>query len=253
MSEKATCHIGTSGWSYDDWDEKFYPSDIPKTKWFTHYATKFDTVEMNATFYRGFKEKTFNKWYNEAPDNFLYVFKANRVITHRKYLKHVSENVKRFCDSVNTMKEKLGLILLQLHPKTSYDLELLKDALVSFDDPSIVAVEFRDNQWFNGDVYGMLKETGTIFCNIDSPKHQINDVVTSDKAYFRYHGRADWYRYDYSEDELRDFAKDMSKAAQNGVKEIYAFFNNDVDAYAPHNALKLKEIIYKDYKYLEVV
>lgn len=245
--KKATCHIGTSGWSYDAWDKKFYPRDIPKTKWFSFYTGHFDTVEMNATFYRSFKDQTFQKWYDKAPDDFLYVFKANRVITHRKYLKQVSDNVKRFCDSVNLVKDKFGLILLQLHPKTSYDPHLLKEAIASFDDPSVVAVEFRDERWFNDDIYGLLRETETIFCNIDSPKFVINDVVTSTKAYFRYHGRNDWYKYDYSEKELHSFAEDMSEAAKKGANGIYAFFNNDVDARAPHNALKLKEIINQDF------
>lgn len=252
MSKKAKCHIGTSGWSYDAWDTKFYPDDIPKTKWFKHYSGNFDTVEMNATFYRGFKDKTFKKWYDEAPDGFLYVFKANRIITHRKFLKNADENVKRFCDSVNQVNEKLGLILLQLHPNTSYEPDRLKKVLMSFNDPSIVAVEFRDKQWFNDDVYNILKETNSIFCNIDSPKFRVFDVITSDKAYFRFHGRSDWYRHDYSDRELHEFAKEMDRAANNGANDIYAFFNNDANAHAPHNALKLKEIITSEYKNLNL-
>lgn len=252
MSKKATCHIGTSGWSYDAWDTEFYPDDLPKTKWFKHYSDNFDTVEMNATFYRGFTNKTFVKWYNEAPENFLYVFKANRIITHRKYLKNVDENVKRFCDSVKQVNEKLGLILLQLHPNTSYDPALLKKALMSFGDPSIVAVEFRDEHWFNDDIYAVLRETNSIFCNIDSPKFREFDVITSNKAYFRYHGRSDWYKHNYSEKELHEFAENMDKAACKGANDIYGFFNNDADAHAPHNALKLKEIISNEYKNLNI-
>ena len=203
---------------------------------------------MNATFYRGFKEKTFKKWYEEAPEGFQYVFKANRIITHRKYLKNVSESVKRFCDSVQLVKEKLGLILLQLHPNTSHDLKLLKDALESFENPSNVVVEFRNEQWFNEETYQLLRETGCIFCNIDSPKFKVYDVATAKKAYFRFHGRKDWYKHNYSDKELHEIAVTMDNITENGVSELYAFFNNDVDANAPVNARRLKEIINKNSK-----
>ncbi len=252
MKSNATCHIGTSGWSYGNWDQKFYPSEIPKTKWFNFYTENFHTVEMNATFYRGFKEKTFKKWYEEAPDGFQYVFKANRIITHRKYLKNVSESVKRFCDSVNLVKEKLGLILLQLHPNTSFDLKLLEDALESFDDPSMVAVEFRNEQWFHEDTYQLLRKTGSIFCNIDSPKFKIHDVVTAKKAYFRFHGKKEWYKHHYTDKELHEIALTMDNIAEKGVSEMYAFFNNDVDANAPVNARRLKEIIDKNSKNITI-
>jgi len=118
--------IGTSGWRY------FYPKNYPKTRWFDYYAEHFHTVEVNATFYRRFKDETYQKWYNISPEDFRYVLKAPQFITHRKYLKDVIESIREFERSAKLLKNKLGLILLQRPPNMPYDLDRLAKALKAF-------------------------------------------------------------------------------------------------------------------------
>jgi uncharacterized protein YecE (DUF72 family) len=92
--DKVRFLVGTSGWTYSDWQGNFYPKDWPKRRWFEYYAKKFATVEVNATFYRTFKDQTYHKWRDQAPSGFSYVLKAPRLITHRKHLKGAEEQIK---------------------------------------------------------------------------------------------------------------------------------------------------------------
>ena len=236
-------YIGTSGWSYDHWKGLFYPGDIPKTHWFSYYCDKFSTVELNATFYRRFKDQTYEKWYNNAPEGFKYVLKAPRLITHRKYLKEATDYIREFSRSASLLKEKLGLILLQLAPKTPYDPELLKEVVTTFDEPEKVAVEVRHQDWLTHELYSALEVCGAVFTNVDSPKFQVLDWATSKNAYIRLHGREDWYQYDYSDEELMEVVEAVKKMASEGTENIYIFFNNDFEAKAPKNGLTLRKML----------
>ncbi len=242
-SKETQFYIGTSGWSYDHWKGRFYPEDHPKSRWFEYYAQQFSTVEVNATFYRTFKDSTYQKWYDQAPDNFKYVFKAPRLITHRKYLKGSGGIIKSFWKSASLVNEKFGLILLQLAPKMPYELELLQNALNAFGDAKKIAVEFRNKNWFTDEIRDLLNKNGAIFCSIDSPKNELLDWVTSDTAYIRLHGRKRWYRYNYSDKELREIADLTEKMKEKGARQIYIFFNNDFEGNAPRNALTLQKML----------
>jgi uncharacterized protein YecE (DUF72 family) len=235
--------IGTSGWSYDHWKGAFYPEDWPKSRWFEYYAQKFPSVEVNATFYRSFKKFTYQKWYDKAPKHFQYVLKAPRFITHRKYLKDVKKEIESFWQSATILKEKFGLILLQLAPSMPYDPERLNKALLSFGEPDKIAVEFRHRQWITNEVKDLLKETGAIFCNADSPKFTLTDWITSDTAYIRLHGRENWYGYEYSSKEIQHISETAQKMMGQNVKNVYIFFNNDIGGFAPKNALVLMKLL----------
>lgn len=243
--ENVELFIGTSGWSYDHWKEAFYPEDLPKSRWFEYYAEQFLTVEVNATFYRTFKEQTYHKWRDRAPEKFKYVLKAPRLITHRKYLEDAEEHIRRFWESASLLESKFGLILLQLAPNTPYDPDRLKKALLAFDDPKRIAVEFRHQQWFTEDIKDLLKEVESVFCIVDSPKTELMDWVTSDVAYIRLHGRTKWYAYDYSFQDLREIAEFVENVIKSEVTMVYIFFNNDFEGYAPKNALSLREMLNK--------
>ena len=235
--------IGTSGWSYYHWKEIFYPPELPSTRWFDYYSKVFSTVEINATFYRNFKDKTFEKWRDQARKKFKYVLKAPKTITHIHYLKDVNDEIKEFWRKASILEDWLGLILLQLAPKTSYEPALLKDAILAFGDPSKVAVEFRNKQWLTDEIKKLLSEINAVFCNADSPKSELVDWVTStEAAYIRLHGRKRWYSHDYSDAELENIAGLAKKFAQK-TKKVYVFFNNDVGGYAVKNALRLAELL----------
>lgn len=235
--------IGTSGWSYPHWRGSFYPTEWPKSRWFDYYAQVFRTVEVNATFYRRFKDTTYRKWRDRAPDGFVYVLKVPGFITHRKHLKDADAEIVSFWESAALLGGKLGHVLLQLSPRTPYDLTRLRSALVAFADPGRVAVEFRDARWLTEDTKELLAQLGSVFCSADSPKTRLLDWVTSDAAYIRLHGRTEWYRYNYSPREIEEIADLARRMAELGARTVYVFFNNDFEAHAPSNARALAEVL----------
>ena len=141
------------------------------------------------------------------------------------------------------MKEKFGLILLQLPPNTPYDPDRLNEALLSFGDPRRIAVEFRHKKWLTEETKTLLHEIGSIFCNADSPKTELTDWLTSDIAYIRLHGRESWYGYEYSARELKNIVELMQRMVRAGAKQIYVYFNNDLAGFAPKNARRLIELV----------
>ncbi len=235
--------IGTSGWTYDHWKGRFYPENLTKKSWFDYYASQFSAVEVNATFYRTFKDQTYHNWRERAPQGFGYVLKAPQLITHRKYLLDVDADLKTFYHSCTLLVDKFEMILLQVAPNTPYDLARLKKALQAFPDAGRVAVEFRRPEWLSQDTMSMLHTFGATICNVDSPQQKISDNLTSKRAYLRLHGRHHWYAYNYSEDELREIAGLAQELAQKGANRVYIFFNNDFEGYAPANALTLQRLL----------
>ena len=236
-------YIGTSGWTYDHWKGSFYPDSLPKKRWFEYYASQFSAVEVNATFYRTFKDETYQNWKERSPHGFGYVLKAPKLITHRKYLLNVEQEIKTFFRSCTLLQDKFEMILLQVAPNMPCDLGRLQTALLAFPDPGRVAVEFRRAEWLNPETMYMLKDVGATFCNVDSPWQRLSNHLTSDRAYIRLHGRKDWYSYDYSGEELREISALARELAFRGAKKVYIFFNNDYQGYAPNNALTLSELL----------
>ncbi len=235
--------IGTSGWTYDHWKGNFYPSELTRKNWFNYYTDHFDTVEINATFYRRFEDQTYLNWAFKAPEHFQYVLKVPRIITHRKFLRDCELDIREFWRSAKLLREKLGLLLLQLSPQIPFAPGLLKKALSSFNDPKKVAVEFRNESWLNQETYNLLKKIGVVFCNVDSPRFSFIEWTTSDIAYIRLHGRKRWYSYNYTDHELEEIAEAARQLNNKGARKVYVFFNNDFEGYAPRNALRLIEIL----------
>jgi uncharacterized protein YecE (DUF72 family) len=235
--------IGTSGWTYDHWKGRFYPDGLVRSKWFNHYAGIFSTVEINATFYRTFKDQTYANWRNKAPEGFSYVLKAPRPITHYKLLEGAEEEILVFWQSACLLKEKLGLILLQVAPQTPYDPNRLEHALRAFPDPSRVAVEFRNAAWLNPEIRSLLAQLGSVYCDADSPKSHLKGWVSSKIGYIRLHGREHWYFHNYTQEELEEIANTARNMVQQGAEKVYIFFNNDFEGYAPQNAVMLQNML----------
>jgi uncharacterized protein YecE (DUF72 family) len=231
--------IGTSGWTYGHWRGNFYPADLPKSRWFGHYITQFNAVEVNATFYRTFKDQVYHNWRARSPAGFRFVLKAPRTITHYKYLVDAAGEIQAFDRSAHLLEEKLGLILLQVAPGTPYDLGRLRDALQAFSDPSKVAVEFRHESWLSEETRRLLSEVGSAYCNADSPRKPLASWLTSGAGYLRLHGRKHWYASDYTPEELSEIAGMARQMVAGGADQVYIFFNNDFEGYAPKNALAL--------------
>jgi len=239
VQNKAVYFVGTSGWTYDHWKGCFYPQGLSKSHWFDYYASRFAAVEINATFYRTFKDQTYLNWKTRAPQGFGYVLKVPKIITHRKFLLDVDAEIKTFCRSCALLEDHFEMILLQVAPQTPYDLERLRKALLAFDDPGRVAVEFRSAGWQTPETEQLLCDVGAVYCNVDSPRQKLTSILTSDLAYLRLHGRKHWYSYNYPDDELCEVSTLAKNLAQRGARRIYIFFNNDFGGYAPANAQTL--------------
>jgi uncharacterized protein YecE (DUF72 family) len=241
--EQESILIGTSGWTYEDWKGRFYPDGLARKRWFDYYTGIFSTVEINATFYRLFKDQIYLNWRSRSPEKFKFVLKVPRLITHQKYLQDTAEDIHQFWNSASLLGDKLGLVLLQISPDMPYDLSRLRQAIEAFGNPRQVAVEFRRENWYNAEVRALLQELGAVFCDAESPRFQLNGWVTSTTAYLRLHGRQSWYAYNYPDEELSELAVQARQMQANGAERVYIFFNNDYEAYAPANALSLIKLL----------
>lgn len=238
--------IGTSGWSYTEWLGRFYPKNYPRNRWLDYYAARFNSVEVNVSFYRSLPDRTYQNWYEQSPEGFRFVIKASRFITHRKYLLDIAEAVQRTEQSAYLLKAKLGVILLQLPPNMPYDVKRLEATLQAFQHPEKVAIEFRDNKWLTEEVRDLLMKYRTIFCNVNSPTQEIKDWLTSDSGYIRLHGHKKMFASNYSNEQLQEIAKHARKLVQQGAKEIYIFFNNTMLGRAFRNAKTLVTLLSDD-------
>lgn len=241
-----TIYVGTSGYVYRHWAGLFYPEDIPTNKWLSFYAESFNSVEVNATFYRIPKSATVRGWLRKVPQNFLFTVKANRLITHQRKLRNVEEALAKFFSALAPVHQNHGCILYQLPPSLHRD-----DALLS-DFCSILrerypqwrhAIEFRNNSWLEERVFSILGDTGVCYVLVSGPGQKFCDVATTDFLYFRFHGVTRWYDYEYSESEIAEW---VERARRLGApqKSLFAYFNNDSNAYAVKNAKTFMMLFY---------
>lgn len=230
--------IGTSGWAYDHWKDKFYPEGVPKRRWLEFYAGEFATVEINYSFYRWPSEKTLAAWCERTPAGFRFTLKAPRTITHLKKLRDVARLVRDFYRLTDKLKEKAGCHLFQLPPSFRRDddnVALLKKVLASLPRGRDNAVEFRHESWWHDEAYELLRTYGVAFCTVSGLGMPAEVVATADAAYFRFHGERYATRY-----PLREMESYAAAIAALPGRRVYAYFNNDAEAYAVANARELR-------------
>lgn len=237
--------IGTSGWNYKHWSGIFYPPDLNQKNWLDHYCRFFNTVEINNTFYHLPKKEVFEKWYSSVPDNFLFVIKASRFITHMKKLKEPQVSVKNFLENISVLREKLGPVLFQLPPFWKINLERLEGFLSFLLNQKIVpelkvAFELRNATWACEETYALFHKYKVCLCFADWPDLTINDPVTADFVYLRRHGANELYASGYTTEFLKQEAGRIKNWLKEG-KDIYAFFNNDAGGYALRDATNLRK------------
>lgn len=232
-------YLGTSGWYYDHWKDTFYPEDLKKSEWLAYYSKQFNTVEVNASFYRLPFRNMVKGWKNKTPDTFLLTFKGSKSITHNKKLKGVEEYIDKFFERIK-LSEKIGVVLWQLPPSLKKDNDRLENFMTKLDPDIRHCIEFRHKSWFEKDVYDLLRQYDIAYCIISAPGLPSTIQVTTDFAYFRWHGVNNWYKHNYSKNELNGWA---TKIKQLDVKDIFGYFNNDYMGYAPKNCKALKEIL----------
>jgi len=247
---KPRLRVGTSGWSYGEWDRVFYPEGVKATQdRLAFYAKHFDTVEVNYSFYHLPKETTYQKWAGAVAEEFLFAVKASRYITHIQKLFRVGKSWKKFSDGARRLGERLGPVLLQFPPGFRADLKRLSRFLdLLREDSSAPPVhpvfEFRHPSWFTEETYSILREAGATLCIAQSSRYPCIDEVTADLVYYRFHGPGELFASRYSDAELRAWAKRIRPLLDDG-KTVYIYFNNTLNGYAVENAKKIRTLIGK--------
>lgn len=235
--------VGTSGWTYGDWQGAFYPDDVKGAERLSYYATQFDTVEVNATFYRNPAPTAIKAWNTRLGPGFHLVVKGSRAVTHLKKLHDFDEALGRCLDRVLQLR-RLRVILWQLPPSLHVDVDRL-DAFLRVLPISVRhAVEFRHESWWDQRVADVLARHKAAFVAVSHPTLPPEWFTTTDFLYVRFHGLAkQLYRYNYSPDELAQWVDRLQPHLE--ARTLYAFFNNDVDANAPRNALTFRDLLRK--------
>ncbi len=237
--KRAQLRIGTSGYQYDHWRGVFYPEDIRKTEWFTYYAQRFDTVEINNTFYNLPDAGTFDNWREQTPDGFRYALKFSRYGTHMKKLKDPGGTINLFIERASRLGDFLGPILVQLPPHWRVNVNRLRAFLDAAPTDYRWAVEFRDPSWLCDETYECLREHNAALCVHDMIDNH-PEVITADWVYRRFHG--DNYGGSYSHQFLSSVAKRIAGYIDDGL-DVFAYFNNDAEGYAVSNAVDLKRFV----------
>ena len=258
QQESKKLFIGTSGYSYDDWREVFYPATLPKNQMLEFYSQQFNIVEVNATYYTIPTVQTFERMAEKTPDDFRFIVKTHQETTHRRQenesaLKKLDEVVKPLQQS-----EKFDGYLAQFpysfknnEPNRKY-LAVTKKLL----NKSVLFMEFRHDSWLKPQIQDFLQNLGIGYVNVDQPKLKgllpAQDAVTNDLGYIRFHGRneKEWwdgqgsarYDYEYPPDELQEWLTNISNILRKTFK-TYIFFNNHPTGKAVKNAKQMIEIL----------
>jgi uncharacterized protein YecE (DUF72 family) len=232
-------HVATSGWYYREWKGAFYPDDLPSHRWFKYYTEQFSTVELNAPFYRWPKPATVKNWKRNAPENFRYSVKVNRIITHEKCFRGTQDLIREFYQIAGVLGPKMGCFLFQLPPNFAFTAARLEMILAQLDPMHRNVLEFRHASWWTPEVFAALKKHKIIFCSVSAPKLPNDLIVTADIIYVRFHGPTRWFYDPYSEQELAAWAQ---KISASDAKEAFVYFNNTADGSAIANARSLGKL-----------
>ena len=234
-----TVHVGTSGWQYRDWRGPFYPRDLPQREWLPYFASHFETVEVNNSFYRLPERSTFERWREQTPPGFIVTVNASRYVTHLKRLKDPEAPVSLFWERATGLGDRLGPVLFQLPPRFPADLERLRRFLGVLPHRIRSAFEFRDDSWLTDEVYTLLDDVGAALVWPDRPGTRADLPVVGDWLYVRFH-QGTRSGPDYRRDKLRRWA---SRIAAADAREGFVYFNNDPTGAAIRDARTMIELL----------
>lgn len=239
--------IGCSGWNYKAWSGPFYPRTLPPAQWLEFYAERFDTVEINSTFYRLPERSVFAGWRARLPKHFLAAIKASRFLTHMKRLRDPVEPLARLFSRADALERRLGPVLYQLPGNFSCDLSRLEAFLKTLPKRwrgmrLHHVMEFRHPSWYAKDTFDLLEQQGLSLCLHDKLGSRIVGPPVGPLVYVRFHGTSGHYHGSYTRRELNGWARRLAEYAQDG-REVFAYFNNDPGAAAVRNALTLRNAV----------
>ena len=235
--------VGCSGWVYKDWRGLFYPDGLPQRRWFEHYATVFDTVEINNTFYRLPPPSTVEAWAAQAPHGFTYAVKVGQFGSHRMKLRDAASWLPNHIDRAERLGDHLGPNLLHLPPRWKRNVERLDELLTVAPRTMRWAVELRDPSWLHEETYDVLRRHGAALCIHDLLADHPWELTT-DWTYLRFHGPnalEQKYLGRYGSERLAAPAAKIRGWLAEG-NDVYAYFNNDFHGHAIQDALDLREM-----------
>jgi uncharacterized protein YecE (DUF72 family) len=250
MSKAAAVYLGTSGWIYTDWKERFYPAKLPSKERLSFYSRSFGTTEINSSFYHIPRPATFHSWAAQVPEGFMFAVKVHRSITHVRRLKNAAEIWQEFLDNARELGAKLGPFLFQLPPSLRADADLLESVLASIrrKSPAValrVAFEFRHASWFDSGILDLLRAYGACLVRAHSVRYPMApDEATADFVYLRLHGPREMFASTYLMSELKPWARSIRSWLNKG-QDVFIYFNNDFQAGAVENALALASMLSK--------
>lgn len=235
MSPTMKIRAGTSGYSYKEWKGTFYPADLPAAKMLPYYAKSFSTVEINNTFYRRPTEKLLLSWAEQVPDDFAFVLKAPRRISHDRRLKDVQEDVGYLMETVRVLGEKRGPLLFQLPPFLKKDVATLVDFLSLLPADARPTFEFRNQSWFDDEVLAVLREHNAALCLAEAENDvEVPFAATASWGYLRLR------RPDYTDKDLRDWAR---RIRDQPWTDAFVFFKHEDEAKGPKFAKRFLELL----------
>jgi uncharacterized protein YecE (DUF72 family) len=236
--------IGCSGFYNRIWKGSFYPEDVPMKRWFEYYTEKFNSLELNTTFYSFPTAERLQGWHDRSPDDYSFSVKAPRLITHYKKFKDCKRLLNDFYTACEKgMKKKLGCLLFQMPPNFKYSEEHLELIIENLHPDFNNVVEFRDKQWWSEKVYNRLAEEKIIFCSISYPNLPEDIIINSEIAYVRYHGRPQLYVSDYTEKEIKELYEAINKKRK--IKQAYVYFDNTGSNAGYENGHELQALVEK--------
>jgi uncharacterized protein YecE (DUF72 family) len=239
-----TIHIGTSGWSYEHWRDAFYPHGLPAGRRLAHYVTRFDTVELNASFYRWPRAERFAAWRDQLPPGFRLSVKAPRGLTHARRLHEPEVWIERIAEVRRVLGPTFGVLLVQLPPTMERDDARLDYFLETLPDEIETAVELRHPSWNTEEVFALLERHGAAYCVMSGAGLPCVLRATARTVVVRLHGPDHEHLYagSYSDDDLRWWA-DRIREWDAAGHDVYAYFNNDGEAHAVRNAETLRQLL----------
>jgi uncharacterized protein YecE (DUF72 family) len=238
-------HLGTIGWSYNFWKGKFYPSKTAPKDYLAYYASQFNTVEVDSTFYRIPTQPTVTNWKQQTPDDFRFSLKFPQMITHVKMLRDCQYETGVFLDRVSLLGEKLGVLLLQFPPNFGIDhLDDLEAFVQELPRQHRDVVEVRNKVWLKKEFYSLLMANRVALAWADSPLMVPISEITSDFLYVRWEGDRKKVNGTLGKIEANR-AEDLKLEADKikpflGKMEVFSYFGKYYSGYPPSDIANLQ-------------
>ena len=241
-------YLGTSGWSYADWEGTLYPEALPSASRLAEYVKRFATVEIDSTFYGTPRRSTVQNWREVSPDGFLFAAKFPQEVTHESNLVDTRSEAERFVHTMQTLEDRLGPLLLQLPPSFTVEgMGVLEDFLSTLPRGPRYAVEVRHRSWLGSDLPALLREHGVALTLIDYPRMPRMQEATTDFVYIRWLGNRREFPEGHThlkkdrDEDLRWWSDLVGRFVKEG-RTVFAYANNHYQNHSPSTLARFLEL-----------